>query len=75
MLCAGLLAMPPYLSPAADLLYLAPPTAGMWLVILAFSLALLIVVQAIIVAAGYRAMRKSDSTQKFHVSGVSKQRP
>ena len=42
-LCAVLLAAPPYLAPVAHLLHLAPLTAGMWSVVLAFSLAPLIV--------------------------------
>ncbi|HEY7665304.1 MAG TPA: cation-transporting P-type ATPase [Xanthobacteraceae bacterium] len=52
VLCAGLLAMPPYLPPAAHLLHLAPLTAGMWLVVLAFSLAPMIVAQATMVVIG-----------------------
>jgi Ca2+-transporting ATPase len=57
VLCAGLLATPPYLPPVAHLLHLAPLTADMWSVILTFSLAPLIVVQATIVIVGRRHMR------------------
>ncbi|WP_445217085.1 cation-translocating P-type ATPase [Bradyrhizobium sp. Pa8] len=49
LLCAGLLAAPPYLPPAAHLLNLAPLNADMWSVVLTFSLAPLIVTQAIAV--------------------------
>lgn len=49
LLCAGLLAMPPYLTPAAHLLHLAPLTVDMWSVVLIFSLAPLIVTQAAMV--------------------------
>jgi Ca2+-transporting ATPase len=52
VLCAGLLATPPYLPPAAQLLHLAPLTADMWSVVLAFSLAPLIVVQATMLFVG-----------------------
>jgi Ca2+-transporting ATPase len=47
LLCATLLAVPPYLPPAAHLLQLTPPNADMWSVVLLFSLAPLIVTQAI----------------------------
>jgi Ca2+-transporting ATPase len=47
LLCATLLAVPPYLPQAAHLLDLAPPTAAMWSVVLLFSWAPLIVIQAI----------------------------
>ncbi len=46
LLCATLVAVPPYLPPAAHLLHLAPPTTDMWSVVLLFSLAPLIVTQA-----------------------------
>jgi Ca2+-transporting ATPase len=49
LLCAALLAAPPYLPPAAHLLQLAPLTAEMWSVVLTFSLAPLIVTQATMV--------------------------
>ena len=49
VLCAGLLATPPYVPPLANLLHLAPLTADMWSVVCAFSLAPLIVAQATIV--------------------------
>ncbi len=54
VLCTGLLATPPYLPPVAHLLQLAPLTAGMWSVVLAFSLAPLIVAQATMVVVGHR---------------------
>ncbi|MTV15480.1 cation-transporting P-type ATPase [Bradyrhizobium elkanii] len=47
LLCATLLAVPPYLPQAAHLLHLVPPTADMWSVVLLFSLAPMIVTQAI----------------------------
>jgi len=47
LLCATLLAVPPYLPTAALLLQLAPPTADMWSVVLLFSLAPTIVTQTI----------------------------
>ena len=54
LLCATLLAVPPYLPPAALLLHPAPPTAHMWSVVLLFSLAPLIATQAIgIVGRGW----------------------
>jgi Ca2+-transporting ATPase len=56
-LCAVLLATPPYLPPVAHLLHLAPLTAGMWSIVLAFSLAPLIVAQAIMVVVGRRQTR------------------
>jgi P-type Ca2+ transporter type 2C len=57
LLCAGLLATPPYVPALAHLLHLAPITAGMWSVVCAFSLAPLIVVQATIVVVGHRHAR------------------
>jgi Ca2+-transporting ATPase len=57
VLCAGLLATPPYLPPAAHLLHLAPLTAGMWSVVLAFSLAPLIAAQATLAVIGHRHAR------------------
>jgi Ca2+-transporting ATPase len=57
VLCAGLLATPPYLPPLADLLHLAPLTADMCSVVLAFSLAPLIVAQATMVVVGRRHTR------------------
>lgn len=47
LLCAILLALPPYLPPAALLLNLVPPTAEMWSVVLLFSFGPMIVTQAI----------------------------
>ena len=57
VLCAGLLATPPYFPPVAHLLQLAPLTADMWSVIFAFSLAPLIVAQATMVVVGRRHTR------------------
>ncbi|MEJ2623544.1 MAG: HAD-IC family P-type ATPase [Pseudolabrys sp.] len=45
-LCSALLVAPPYIPPIADVLHLAPPTAVMWAIILALSLAPMIVIQA-----------------------------
>jgi Ca2+-transporting ATPase len=47
LLCAALLAVPPYLPPAAHLLHLAPPNSEMWSVVLLFSLGPLIVTQVV----------------------------
>ncbi|TPQ35606.1 ATPase [Bradyrhizobium guangdongense] len=47
LLCAVLLAVPPYLPPAAHLLHLARPTADMWLVVVVFSLTPVIVTQTV----------------------------
>jgi Ca2+-transporting ATPase len=49
LLCAVLLALPPYVAPAASTLHLAPVTALMWVVILALSAAPLLATQAITV--------------------------
>lgn len=46
LLCTTLLAVPPYLPPAALLLHLAPLTADTWSVVLIFSVAPMIVTQA-----------------------------
>jgi Ca2+-transporting ATPase len=54
LLCGGLLATPPHLPPVADLLHLAPLTAAMWSVVLAFSLIPLIAAQATMVVVGHR---------------------
>ena len=50
-LCSGLLAVPPYLAPVAEVMHLAPPTAAMWAVVLAMSISPLIVTQAVTRAA------------------------
>jgi P-type Ca2+ transporter type 2C len=50
VLCTMLLAMPPYLPSLAHLLHLAPLTAAMWAIVLACSLAPLVVTQAIMAA-------------------------
>jgi Ca2+-transporting ATPase len=54
VLCAMLLAAPPYLPPVAHLLHLAPLTAAMWGMVLACSLAPLVVTQAIMAVSGRR---------------------
>jgi Ca2+-transporting ATPase len=55
-LCTALLAIPPYLPPVAYVLHLAPPTPAMWVIILALSVAPMIVTQAItIVLAAWRS--------------------
>ncbi|WP_271594746.1 cation-translocating P-type ATPase [Bradyrhizobium sp. CCBAU 65884] len=46
LLCATLLAVPPYLPSAAHLLQLAPPSSEMWLIVIIFSVVPLIVTQA-----------------------------
>ncbi len=46
-LCAALLAVPPYVPPLARVLGLVPPSAAMWTVILAMSLAPLVLIQAV----------------------------
>jgi Ca2+-transporting ATPase len=46
LLCAVLLAVPPYLTPMAEVMLLTPPTAAMWATILGMSAAPLIVTQA-----------------------------
>jgi Ca2+-transporting ATPase len=45
-LCTVLLAAPPYIAPLAHVLHLTPPTAAMWSIILAMSLAPLLLIQA-----------------------------
>jgi Ca2+-transporting ATPase len=57
LLCAGLLAAPPYLASAAHLFDLTPLNAEMWSVVLIFSLAPLIVTQAIAVVSRGRHAR------------------
>jgi Ca2+-transporting ATPase len=47
LLCAVLLAVPPYFEPIADVLHLASPTATMWAIILGLSLAPLVVTQTV----------------------------
>jgi Ca2+-transporting ATPase len=49
-LCTLLLAMPPYLPPAAHVLHLVPPDATMWTIILAMSIAPLVVIQVVTMA-------------------------
>jgi P-type Ca2+ transporter type 2C len=56
-LCATLLAVPPYLPPAAQLLNLAPLSEPMWTVVLACSLMPLVATQAIMAAVGRRHAR------------------
>ncbi len=46
-LCAALLVIPPYVPPLAQILSLAPPTPAMWGVVLAMSLAPLVVAQTV----------------------------
>ena len=50
LLCTVLLAAPPYLEPAAQLLDLARPTETMWFLILAASAAPLVITQAVMLA-------------------------
>jgi Ca2+-transporting ATPase len=58
VLCTALLATPPYLAPVARLLHLVPLSADMWAVVLACSLAPLVVTQAIMTLAGRRYGRR-----------------
>ena len=57
VLCAMLLTAPPYLPAVAHLLHLAPLTAAMWTVVLACSLAPLVLTQAIMAVGGRRHTR------------------
>ena len=56
-LCSALLVAPPYIPPIADVLHLAPPTAIMWAIILGFSLAPLLVIQAVTLMTAPRRSR------------------
>jgi Ca2+-transporting ATPase len=47
LLCAVLLAVPPYLPPMAEVIQLTPPTPAMWGVIFGMSITPLIVTQAV----------------------------
>jgi Ca2+-transporting ATPase len=47
LLCAVLLVAPPYLPPMAEVMHLAPPTPAMWAIVLAMSIAPMIVTQAV----------------------------
>jgi Ca2+-transporting ATPase len=58
LLCGVLLALPPYLPPVADLLHLAPLTGTMWAIVLACSLAPLVVTQAVMLAASRSRARR-----------------
>ena len=51
LLCTVLLAVPPYLTPMAEVMFLTPPTATMWATILGMSVAPLIVTQAVTITA------------------------
>ena len=53
-LCAALLALPPYLPPIADVMHLTPPSGTMWAVILALSIAPLLVTQVVTALVGRR---------------------
>jgi Ca2+-transporting ATPase len=57
VLCAVLLAVPPYLPAVAHLLHLVPLTAKMWAIVLTCSMAPLVVIQSVMVAAGRRRAR------------------
>ena len=58
-LCTVLLAVPPYLAPAAQLLDLAPLSGPMWATVLACSLAPLVVTQ-VVMASAARRLGKRD---------------
>lgn len=47
LLCAALLAAPPYLPPLAEVMHLTPPSTAMWATILGLSIAPLAVTQAV----------------------------
>jgi P-type Ca2+ transporter type 2C len=64
VLCIMLLAAPPYLPSAAHLLYLAPLTAAMWRVVLACSLAPLVVTQAVMAIHSRRRARSLLPSQE-----------
>jgi Ca2+-transporting ATPase len=53
-LCSGLLIVPPYVPPVAQVLHLAPPTTAMWATIMALSLAPMLVTQAVMLALATR---------------------
>jgi Ca2+-transporting ATPase len=59
-LCMVLLAVPPYWGPLAHVLGLARPTAAMWAIVIAMSLAPLIVTQAVMLVIGWRRARGSS---------------
>jgi Ca2+-transporting ATPase len=48
---------PPYIPPIADVLHLAPPTAAMWAIILALSLAPMLVIQTVTLIVTRRQSR------------------
>ncbi|MGA7972410.1 MAG: cation-transporting P-type ATPase [Pseudolabrys sp.] len=56
-LCSALLVAPPYIPPIADVLHLAPPTAAMWAIILALSLAPMLVIQTVTLIVTRRQSR------------------
>ncbi len=47
LLCALLLATPPYLPPLAKVMHLTPPSPAMWVIIVGLSVAPLIVIQTV----------------------------
>ncbi len=53
-LCSALLIVPPYLPPVARVLDLVPPTASMWITIMALSLAPMLVTQAVMLLLAAR---------------------
>ncbi len=57
LLCTALLAGPPYLAPMAHLLYLVPPTAAMWLIIIGVSAAPVLLNQAVMLMLTPRRSR------------------
>jgi len=59
-LCTVLLALLPYWVPLAHVLGLAAPDAAMWAIVLAMSLAPLIVTQAVMLVIGWRRTRGSS---------------
>ena len=57
LLCTALLAVPPYVEPAAQLLDLARPTGSMWALILSASAAPLVVTQAVMLVVASLSSR------------------
>jgi len=50
LLCTALLVAPPYIAPMAEVMHLTPPTPAMWAIILAMSIAPLLLTQAVTMA-------------------------
>jgi Ca2+-transporting ATPase len=59
LLCAVLLAVPPYLPPVAEVMHLTPPSIGMWVIILGLSIAPLVVTQTVTLSMGHYNRRRN----------------